>query len=96
VLGRVLQVLNDHGVLRGSELADPLDPAVDELRVNLETLSLEELTRIWNALQVPLELCASYCVQVVSLDSHHEPVSTSPVLERDSEYHQVVGSGAAP
>jgi uncharacterized protein DUF4255 len=91
LLGRVVQVLGDHGVLKGSAIA-PLDPLTDELHVTLETLTLEELTRIWASLHAPYRLSLAYLVQVVRIESHDDPVLSSPVLVRDTTYHQIVGA----
>lgn len=91
VLGKVLQVFNDHAILRGSDLQGALQGETDELRLSMETLTLEELTRVWHALQEPYQLSVSYLVQVVAIDSAEEPVVTSPVLTRDTTYSQIVG-----
>lgn len=85
-LGKVLQVFNDHAILSGSDLQDGLT----ELHITLETLSLEELTRVWDALKEPYQLSVSYLVQLVTIDSDHEPVQTSPVLVRESTYTQIL------
>src|SRR5207302_7668505 len=50
LLGKVLQVFYDQPILRGSTLQDDLDPTTVELRVLLETLSIEEITSVWYAL----------------------------------------------
>lgn len=47
LLGLVLQTLSDNAIIGGSLLAAPLDPARVQLRVTLEALTLEELTRVW-------------------------------------------------
>ncbi len=90
LLGRVLQVFSDHGVLRGSDLRDDLAGEPTELRLTLETLSLEELTRVWSALEESYQLSASYRVQVVRIDSGHEPLRTSPVRTRRARHDQVL------
>jgi hypothetical protein len=93
LFGRVLQVLNDHTIIRGTDLVSPpLDPERVELRVLLDTLSLEDLTRVWNALQESYALSIGYVVQVVEIESHHEPRHTSPVVVREDGYHQIVAS----
>lgn len=92
VLGKVLQVFNDHPILRGSDLQVSLSGGTEELRLILETLTLEELTRVWDALQEPYQLSVSYLVQVVSIDSSNEPIVTSPVLTRDVTYSQILKS----
>jgi hypothetical protein len=90
LLGRVLQVFNDHAILRGSYLQPPLVPGTDELRLTLETLSLEDLTRVWHALHEPYQLSVSYLVQAVTIDSHHPPVQVAPVIEKQTQYTQIL------
>jgi hypothetical protein len=90
LLGRVLQVLNDHNRLRGTDLQDDLAGEDTELRVTLEALTLEELTRIWSALDESYQLSASYRVQVVSIASGHQPYLTSPVRTRQTRYDKIV------
>lgn len=82
LLGRALQVLQDHAIVRGADFADSLVGERAELRVTLDTLPLEELTRVWDALKEPYELSASYRVQVLTIDSDREPLQVSPVVER--------------
>jgi Pvc16 N-terminal domain len=86
VLGRVLQVMNDFAILRGTDLRGVLAGTSEQLRVNLEALTIEELSLIWEALAEPYQLSITYLVQVVKIDSDLEPLRSSPVLERDSAY----------
>jgi hypothetical protein len=90
LLGRVLQVLNDHAILRGSDLRGVLKGTTEQLRVNLEALSLEELSLVWEALSEPYQLSVTYLIQVVKIDSDLEPVKSSPVIEREAEYAQIL------
>jgi len=92
LLGKVLQVLYDHPILRGSDLQGGLDPATVELRVTLETLSLEEITRVWHALnsEAGYQLCVSYQVRLVELDSALPPKKVSPVVEVEPQYKQIM------
>jgi hypothetical protein len=93
LIGRVLQLLNDHAMLRGADLQDSLSGASDEFRVTLETLSLEELTRVWFSLSEPYDLSVSYEVQVLKIDSDLEDVEGASVLSRKIGYAQIVGGG---
>jgi hypothetical protein len=87
ILGRVLQTLHDSS----TALPTVTRPDVtDTLRVTLENLDLESLSRVWNALQEPYQLSLSYRVQVVSIRSNRD-LSGSPVLERTTDYVQIVG-----
>ena len=89
LMGKVLQVLNDHSILRGADLQGILQGTTDQLRVVLETLSLEDLSLVWDALSEPYQLSVSYLVQVVCIDSALEPVHTSTVLEKNTQYTQI-------
>jgi hypothetical protein len=90
LMGKVLQVFNDHPNLRGSDLKDSLQNTQTELRLILEAPTLEELTRVWHALQEPYQLSVTYLVQVLSIHSDLEPVQSSPVAVRETEYDQIL------
>jgi hypothetical protein len=92
LLGRVLQVLNDHAILRGSDLKGVLEGTTEQLRVNLEALSLEELSLVWEALSEPYQLSVTYLVQVVKIDSDLEPIKSGPVIEREAQYAQILSA----
>jgi hypothetical protein len=92
LIGRVLQLFNDNSTLSGALLADSLAGSQEAFRVTLETLTLEELTRVWHSLAEPYDLSVSYEVQVVSIDSDLETVETQPVLVRQAGYAQIVGN----
>ena len=92
LLGKVLQVFAAHAILRGTDLKDDLEGETTELRLTLEPLGLEELTRVWTALAEPYQLSASYHVQVVRIDSEVQPDRVQPVQRRRAQYHQIVGA----
>jgi hypothetical protein len=92
LLGRVLQVFSDHAILRGTDLKDDLEGETTELRLIFETLSLEELTRVWSALGEPYQLSASFRVQVIRIDSELAAFRVEPVQQRRAQYHQIVGA----
>lgn len=88
LLGRVLQVFNDHPVLRGGDLADTLAGSDVELHLFLESLTLEELTRVWGALQESYQASLSYMVHVVTIDSEIT-YSKGKVLQSSTTYSQI-------
>jgi hypothetical protein len=92
LLGRVLQVFNDHSILRGSDLKGVLQGTTEQFRVDLEALSLEELSLVWEALSEPYQLSVTYLVQVARIDSDLQPVKSSPVLEKEAEYLQILSA----
>lgn len=92
LLGRILQVLNDNPSLRGAALQDPLPEGNEELRIALDPLSLEELTRIWSALQEPYQTSLTYEVHMIHIDSRRDPRAVAPVTTRESTYAQIVAA----
>ena len=92
LLGRVVQVLHDHSIIRGADIPASVTAQLpSELRVNFEALTLEELTRVWHSLQADYQLSVSYQVQLIEIDSMRDARRSAPVLERDAEVVQVVG-----
>jgi hypothetical protein len=89
LIGRVLQTFNDNYALTGAALQDSLQGEVEELRVTLEQLTLEELTRVWYSLQEPYQLSVTYEVQVIFIDSARAPLRLSPVEQKDSRFAQI-------
>jgi hypothetical protein len=90
LLGRVLQVFNDHSILRGADLQGVLQNTTEQLRVNLEALTLEELSLVWDALGEPYQLSVTYLVQVAKIDSDLELVQSGPVLDKETTYSQIL------
>ena len=66
LLGKTMQVLHDNGSIY---VRDQLNLVVDEVRVVFCRLPLEEVTRIWEALQEPYRLSVCYLVRVIRIDS---------------------------
>lgn len=89
LLGQVLQTFNDHTILRQPDLGADF-PEGYELRLALETPSVEEQTRIWHALEESYQLSVTYLVHVVPVDTAHEPRRISPVLRRENDYKQIL------
>jgi hypothetical protein len=82
ILGKTMEVLYDNATI----LVDNVDNQVaEELRVIFCRLSLEELTRIWEALREPYRLSVCYLIRVTRIDSQRRP-SRARVVERTDEY----------
>jgi hypothetical protein len=82
LLGKSMEVLYDNAIVL---LRDPTTNEADELRVILCRLTLEELTRIWEALREPYRLSVCYQVRVTRIDSRRE-VESARVLERTAGF----------
>jgi len=91
ILGKVLQIFYSHPVLRGSDLQAEFSGTDVELKVRLEPMSLEEITRVWEALIGSYQLSVSYEVSVVNIMPDLEPERVSPVEVVMPEYGLIVG-----
>jgi hypothetical protein len=96
ILGVVLQCLYDHPLLRGALLQDDLAGSATELHVRLEPMDLEEITRVWDALDRSYQLSASYEVGVVPVASALEPSEGPPVRVVATEHGVIVGAPETP
>ncbi|MGZ9233910.1 MAG: DUF4255 domain-containing protein [Anaerolineales bacterium] len=92
ILGKILQIFHDHPTLRGADLQDDFAGTEVELNVRLESLSLEEITRVWDALEGSYQLSVSYEVSVVNIDSAIEPERVSPVVVALPEHGVIISS----
>jgi Pvc16 N-terminal domain len=92
ILGKVLQALHDHPVMRGTDLQGELSGTASELSVRLEPLTLEEIARVWDALDGSYQLSVSYEVSFVQIASDEQPEAIAPVEVVMPEYGVIVGS----
>lgn len=92
ILGKVMQILHDHPTFRGADLQDDYIGTEVELNVRLESLNLEEITRVWDALEGSYQLSISYEVSVVNIESEIEPEKVAPVIVALPEHGVIVSS----
>lgn len=92
VLGKVMQTFHDHARFRGADLEDDLSGSTQEFQIALETLTLEDLARVWNALNQPYQLSVSYEVAVVNIDSEIID-AVAPVQSAEPVSGIIVGEG---
>ena len=64
-----MQVLYDHSTFSGADLQGDLSGTHLQLTTRLESMSLEDITKVWYALERSYELSVSYEVTVVYIDS---------------------------
>jgi hypothetical protein len=90
-LGRAMSVLHDHSLLGASEIKDAttqlfptsdLDVQTERLRIALQPMPMEEMSRLWTALQGQYRLSAAYEVTVVLIESTRQVSAPLPVLQR--------------
>jgi hypothetical protein len=84
LLGKTMEVLHDNAIVI---LRDPITNQEDELRVILCRLTLEELTRVWEALREPYRLSVCYQIRVTRIQSQRE-VGGARIIERTAGFGQ--------
>ncbi len=71
VLGRIMQIFHDHSIMKGAELN--LDNEDEEIKIIFNTISLDDLTKIWSAFkETGYALSVSYLITPVRIDSTRE------------------------
>ncbi len=89
VLGRAMQVLYDHSILRGSFLKGNLGKE-EELHITITPLSLDEMTKIWSTFQnKPFRTSVCYLVTPVRIDSERS-MSMQRVVSKETDYTYIV------
>ena len=88
VLSHALGLLHDHSIVTGADLAGSLATTVEQLAIVLCPMTLEELTRIWNALQSPYRLSVCYEVRIALIESEIRQ-TVSRVMEKIDVFQQV-------
>jgi Pvc16 N-terminal domain len=86
ILGRVLQAFHARSILSGALLRGNLTGTDAEIHVRLETMSLDEISRVWEALEGSYQLSVSYEVSLAMIESTALPLRPSLVesVRRDS------------
>jgi hypothetical protein len=86
IIGRVLQTLNDQPLISGPDLQGSYAGTGVELAARLETLGLDETSRIWEGLERSYQLSVSYEVTVVVIASEFAPIAVTPVRIAEPQY----------
>jgi hypothetical protein len=68
LLGKILQVFYDTPILRGSDLQGSLSESGEDLKIMLDTLSMDELSKLWAMISAPYRLSVGYTVYPVKID----------------------------
>jgi hypothetical protein len=78
-------VFFDRALIVGTDLSPGMAEADEEVRVVLNPVSLEETTRVWQALEMSYRLSVCYIVRVALVDSRRQR-ETTPVVERQGDF----------
>lgn len=87
LLGKAMRILHDNGIVKGASLADVLANTTEELRVILNPISMEDMTKLWSSFMRPYHLSATYEIKVIAIDSERT-IETELVLRKRIEYTQ--------
>jgi len=79
IIGRVLQAFHDEPLISAPDLAGSYQGTAVELAVRLETLGLDETSRIWEGLERSYQLSVGYEVAIVVIGSALQPKTAPPV-----------------
>lgn len=90
LLGRVLQVLNDHRRLAGADLAGSLASSGTVLKLGLGMPGAYDLNLLWSGLQMNSRPGAAVTITGLVIDSHLDPTASSPVLDVSAGLAQIV------
>lgn len=85
LLARAMLVLHDHPVLGAEEIKNALAGTdlwqqVERVRIAPQPLTLDDLSKLWSALQTPFRLGAAYEVSVLLIESRLPKRTPLPVL----------------
>ena len=79
ILGRALQLFHTYPIVSGAFLQAELAGTATELHVHLEALGLEDITRVWDALDGSYQLSVSYEVTLARISVVSDPLHMSLV-----------------
>lgn len=79
ILGRAMQVFHTHPIVSGSFLMAELAGTNAQLHIHLEALGIEDITRVWDALEGSYQLSVSYEVTLARINVDADPLRMSLV-----------------
>ena len=92
VLGWAMRVFYDNGILKGSLLKGQLADTDEELRLSLNPINLEDLTRIWSVFpDTPYRTSVSYLVTPTRVESLRTS-GLQRVVSKEAEYSEMISN----
>jgi hypothetical protein len=94
LLGQAMSVLHDHPLLGAAEIRDAcaadlpesdLHNQIERVRITRESMSVDEMSKLWMIFKSEYRLSAAYQVSVVLIESRRATKTPLPVLSRGSE-----------
>jgi hypothetical protein len=96
LLGEAMGVLHDHPLLGAAEIKNATSPIADltdsdlheqieRVRINLQPLTFEDMSKLWTTFQTHYRVSAAYQVSAVLIESTRPPRTPLPVLKRGED-----------
>lgn len=91
LLGKAMSILYDHSVLLPSDIKaatavslpnSDLDQQIERVRITLQPLSVDEISKLWTGFQTQYRLSVAYEATVVLIESSQAAKTPLPVLTR--------------
>ena len=87
LLGQAMSTLYDHPLLGQAEIAaalpgNDLGNQIERVRITLQPLSIEDISKLWAGFQMQYRLSVAYEVAVVLIDTTRPTIAAPPVLAR--------------
>jgi hypothetical protein len=87
LLGQAMRILHDHALFSPTELRNALPGSdvhdqIERVRIRVQPLSVEELSKLWTVFQTNYHLSVAYQVAVVLIESRRAVRAALPVLQR--------------
>jgi hypothetical protein len=87
LLGQAMSILSDHPLLGHDEIAaalpnNDLGDQVERVRITLQPLSIEDISKLWAGFQMQYRLSVAYEIAVVLIDTQRPVRAAPPVLVR--------------
>jgi hypothetical protein len=98
ILGRAMSILYDHALLGPDEIrlvfpGSDLERQVERVRITLQPLSLEEISKMWTGFATQYRLSVGYEVSVALIESTQPTRTPLPVLTRGPQDKGVSSQG---
>jgi hypothetical protein len=95
LLGRAMSTLHDHPLLGSDEIRNALPDndlyqQIERVRITLQPMTVDELSKLWSAFQTPYRLSAFYQAAVVLIESTRPLRTPLPVLTRGRDDRGVI------
>lgn len=90
ILGRVIQIINDNAILKGSVLKENLVMNGYDLHITLSPLSLDDMTKMWTTFPGKTFRSSICClVTPVIIDTKRE-ITVQRVMSKEAGYNRIV------